>query len=104
MEEVKDGIKVGERLTEALRFADDKAMLAGSQKGLHKMMDRLNKISKEYYMNINIKKTKIMRISKGKEVTVKVSIDGKELQHFMLPRKYDQKLCKMSCRNKEMNS
>ena len=80
MEEVKEGVKVGGRLTKALRFADDQAMLAGSQKGLQKMMDRLNKISKEYDMKINIKKTKIMRISKGKETTVKITIDGKELE------------------------
>ena len=78
MEEVKEGIKVGGRLTKALRFADDQAMLAGSQNGLQKMMDQLNKISKEYDMKINIKKTKIMRISKGKERTVKITIDGKE--------------------------
>jgi len=36
MEEVKEGIKVGGRLTKALGFADDQAMLAGSQNGLQK--------------------------------------------------------------------
>ena len=55
-------------------------ILVGSQNGLHKMMDQLNKISKEYDMKINIKKTKIMRISKGKERTVKITIDAKELE------------------------
>ena len=44
------------------------------------MMDRLNKISEEYDMKINIKKTKIMRITSGKERTVKISIDRKELE------------------------
>jgi len=39
-----------------------------------------NKISEEYDMKIDIKKTKIMRISSGKERTVKISIDGKELE------------------------
>ena len=53
---MKEGIKVGGRLRKALRFADDQAMLAGSQKGLQKMMDRLNKISKEYDMKINIQR------------------------------------------------
>ena len=80
MEEVKEGVKIGGRLTKAESCADDQAMLADSQKGLQKMMDRLNKISKEYDMKINIKKTKIMRISKGKETTVKITIDGKELE------------------------
>src|SRR6218665_2991673 len=78
MEKMTEGIKVGGQLTNALRFADDQAMIAAGQKGLQRMMDRLNKISEEYDMKINIKKTKIMRISSGKERTVKISIDGKE--------------------------
>ena len=50
--------------------------------GYKKMMDRLNKISKEYDMKINTKKTKriSMRISKGKETTVKIKINGNELE------------------------
>src|SRR6218665_2381823 len=72
MEEMPEGIKVGGQLTNALRFADDQAMIAASQKGLQRMMDRLNTISEEYDMKINIKKTKIMRISSGKKRTVKI--------------------------------
>ena len=64
----------------ALRFADDQAMLASTQEGLQKMMNRLNKISMEYDMKINIKKTKIMRISKGQVKTVNIILDGKELE------------------------
>src|SRR6218665_4160823 len=74
MEEMTEGIKVGGQLTNALSFADDQTLIAASQKGLQWMMDRLNTISEEYDM------TKIMRISSGKERTVKVSIDGKELE------------------------
>jgi len=40
MEEMSEGIKVGGQLMNALRFADDQAMIAASQKGLQKMMDR----------------------------------------------------------------
>ena len=39
-----------------MRFADDQAMMARSQKGLQTMMDRLNTISTEYGMKINIKR------------------------------------------------
>ena len=74
MEDMTERIKVGGKLTNALRLADDKATIAASQKGLQRMMDRLNKISEEYDMRINIKKTKIMRISSGQERTVKISI------------------------------
>ena len=56
MEDMPEGIKVGGRLMNALRFADDQAMIAASQKGLQRMMDRLNTISEEYDMKINIKR------------------------------------------------
>ena len=56
MEGMTEGVKVGERLTKTFRFADDQAMPAGNQKGLQKMMDRLNKTSEEYDKKVNIKR------------------------------------------------
>ena len=44
IKETTEGIKEGGKLTNALRFADDQAMIAASQKGLQRMMDRLNEI------------------------------------------------------------
>ena len=44
------------------------------------MMDQLNKTSTDYDMKINIKKTKVMRISSGKDRTVKISIGEMELE------------------------
>src|SRR5688572_26839360 len=64
LEDMEEGIKVGGRMVKALRFADDQAMMASSQEGLQRMMDRLNTISIDYEMKINTKKTKIMKISK----------------------------------------
>lgn len=71
MDVVTGDVKVGAGLSKALRFTGDQAMLAASQKGLQKMMDRLNKTSEEYDMKININNTKLMRISNGKDTTVK---------------------------------
>src|SRR6188768_2573554 len=77
MEEVEEGVKVGGKLVKALRFADDQAMLATTQAGLQKMMDKLNLTSKEYNMKINIGKTTSMRISREEgEVTEKIKING----------------------------
>src|SRR6218665_1470346 len=67
VEDLEEGIKVGGRWIKALRFADDQAMVAKSQKGLQAMMDRLDRTSREYGMKINTKKTKVLKISKGKE-------------------------------------
>src|SRR6218665_1900886 len=65
VEDLEEGIKVGGRWIKALRFADDQAMVAKSQKGLQALMDRLDRTSREYGMKINIKKTKVLKISKG---------------------------------------
>ena len=67
-------------MVKALRFADDQAMLAGSQEGLQMMMDRLNRISLNYDMKINIKKTKVMRISKRGEETINITLNGEEIE------------------------
>ena len=42
-------------------------MLAGSESDLQRMMDRLNMVSVNYNMEINTKKTKVLRVSKGSE-------------------------------------
>ena len=80
LEEMTEGIKVGGKLIKALRFADDQAMMAGSQEGLQKMMDRLNRISMEYDMRINIKKTKVMKISRGGTETVRITLNGELIE------------------------
>jgi retron-type reverse transcriptase len=59
-----DGIKVGGHLVQAIRFADDQAMVANTVKALQRLMDALDKTSEEFGMRINIKKTKVMVISK----------------------------------------
>jgi len=63
-----------------LRFADDQAMVAKSQKGLQAMMNRLDATSREYGMRINIKKTKVLKISKGMKNTPRINIGGKEIE------------------------
>src|SRR6218665_130583 len=61
MEEIEEGIKVVGKLVKDVRFADDQGMVAGSEGGLQKLMDGLNRTAKEYDMKVNIKKTKIMK-------------------------------------------
>src|SRR6218665_1018993 len=48
MEEIDQGIKVGGKLVKDVRFADDQGMVAGSEGGLQKLMDGLNRTAKEY--------------------------------------------------------
>jgi len=58
------GIKVGGKCLHSVRFADGKAMLSSTSKGLQTLMTKLNDVSEEYGMKMNAKKTKSMAIAK----------------------------------------
>ena len=47
-------------------------MIARGQEGLQAMINILNTVSNEYRVKISIKKTKVLKISKGKETVVKI--------------------------------
>mgnify|MGYP003416914146 FL=1 len=76
----EDGVKVGGQLVKAIRFADDQAMLASSNAGLQRIMNRLNETSGEYGMKINIAKTKVMRISRTGGKSVDITVNGVKLE------------------------
>jgi len=80
MEDVEDGVHVGGHVIQAVRFADDQAMIASSVEGLQNIMTKLNNIVKNYKMKINEKKTKVMKIGRGEAEQVKIVINGNELE------------------------
>ena len=61
---VDEGVKLGGSLLKDIRFADNQGMVAETERGLESIMNRFNDVSKEYGMKINIRKTKVMRVSK----------------------------------------
>lgn len=73
---VEKGVKVGGEMIKAIRYADDKAIVSSTKAGLQVLMDNLNDITKKYGMKINVKKTKVMCISRKKVVGLKILIDG----------------------------
>src|SRR6218665_1423890 len=73
-------IKVGRKLIKDVRFADDQGMTAASEGGLQKLMDGLNRTSKEYDMKVNTKKTKVVKVSRKGEGEIKITIDGERLE------------------------
>jgi hypothetical protein len=80
MEGIEEGIKVGGKLVRDVRFADDQAMAAGTESGLQKMMDSLNSTAERYGMKINIKKTKVMKVSKKTGGKVNIKINGNKIE------------------------
>ena len=66
---VNEGIRVGGHLIKTVLFVDDQVTLASSVKGLQLMMDKMQETTEEHGMKINVKKTKVMKISKMPRVS-----------------------------------
>ena len=67
---------MGGKWLKDVRFADDQAMVASTELGLQTIMDGLVRVAKQYDMKINVKKTKVMRISKTGEGDVTLFVEG----------------------------
>ena len=52
MEGVEEGIKVGGKLLEDVRFADVQGMVADTESSLQKIMERLSATAEDYRMKI----------------------------------------------------
>ena len=51
------GLRIGGRTVTNLRYADDIVLIATSQSDLQELVDRLNRASQKYVLEININKT-----------------------------------------------
>ena len=71
---------MGGVLIPAIRFADDQAMISHTVRGLQVIMDALQDTSEKYNMRINTKKTKIMRMSTVEGRTMKITVNGQNLE------------------------
>ena len=74
----------------AVRFADDQAMVSHTVRGLQIIMDALQNISEKYNMRINVKKTKVLRISQVEGRPIRIKVNGKKpgkRETVLLPRK-----------------
>ena len=76
---METGISLGGCIIITIRYADDKAVVANSQKGLQQLMDNLNKVTREFGTKINVKKTKVMFISCNRNNKLKIYVDGQQV-------------------------
>ena len=72
--------KIGGRIINTLKYADDLVLLAKEEKVLKDMIDKLIEIGGCYGMEMNVEKTKVMRISR-QPLPVKIIIDQKQLEN-----------------------
>ena len=50
--DVDIGVNVGGYMVKSVRFADDKAIAARKEKGLHELMDNINRVTQDYRMKL----------------------------------------------------
>jgi hypothetical protein len=66
--------KIGGQIIHTVKYADDLVLLAKEEKVLQDMIDKLIEIGRCYGMEMNVEKTKVMRISR-QTLPVKLFID-----------------------------
>jgi hypothetical protein len=64
-----------------VKYADDLVLLAGEEKVLQGMVDRLIEIERRYGMEMNVEKTEVMRFSRQPS-PMKIMIDQKQLENM----------------------
>ena len=73
------GVTFSGRTINNLRYADDIVLIAQSSQALQTLLDKVDAVSREYALEINTKKTKVMAITPQTE-QIAVICQGKELE------------------------
>ena len=76
LEEYEGGVRIGGRVINNLRYADDTTLIESSKEGLIKLIEKVSVESKKKGLLLNINKTKVMTTDN----TDNFNIDGKELE------------------------
>ena len=83
--EALDGVgdfMIGGRVINTIKYADDLVLLAKNEETLQAMMDRMVETGKSYGMDINIDKSKVMRISK-RDKPLRIVMGNQELENVV---------------------
>jgi len=72
--------KIRGQITHTVKYADDLVLLAKDEMVLQDMIDKLIEIGRCHGMEMNVEKTKVMRVS-SQPFPVKFTIDKKQLEN-----------------------
>ena len=76
---MEEGVPVGGQLVSDVRFADDQGIVAGTEMGLQRLMNKLNDTAENFDMKINIQKTKTMVVHWDGGGVVNITVDGQRI-------------------------
>ena len=79
LEDHEGTVSVGGRIITSLHFADDVYGLAGEEEELANFVERLDKASTAYGMEISAKKTKLMTNNSG-GINTDITVNGQKLE------------------------
>jgi len=71
-----EDFKIGRQIIHTVKYADDLVLLAKEENVLQDIIDKLTEIGRCYGMEMNVEKTKVMRISR-QPLPVKIITDQK---------------------------
>src|SRR2546425_7480042 len=80
LEDMGEGGLVGGQLISDVRFTDDQGMVASTEMGLQRLMNKLNDTVKNVGMKINVQKTKIIVVRWDGGGVVNITVDGLRLE------------------------
>ena len=78
LEDHEDTVSIGGRTITNLRFADDIDGLAGEEEELANLVERLDKASTSYGMEISAEKTKLMT-NNTSDINTEIKVNGQKL-------------------------
>ena len=76
----ESGLEVKRMIINNIRFADDTVLLATKEEELQRLIDKINKSCKDYGMELNAKKTKVMIIEKQPGTKIVIKLNGVTLE------------------------
>jgi len=76
------GIKIGGRLINILRYADDTVLIAENEHDLQNLLNNVERESRMKGLELNSKKTEIMVVSPKTEAKCSTTINGAKLKQI----------------------
>lgn len=83
LEEQPIGMRIGGKIINNIRYADDTAFIAESMPDLQRLLNQVCEASKKYSLAINIGKTKIMIVGKGGTINAQLELAGKHIERVL---------------------